>query len=77
MSISFQELVFKSNKNIKKSYINGGPNCFGDSGGPLWRAVTVDSDGKKEKKVPVLVGVFSFLLWGTCYGAQVSFKFDI
>ena len=76
MSISFQELVFKSNKQIKKSYINGGPNCFGDSGGPLWRAVTVDSGGKKEKKVPVLVGVFSFLLWGTCYGAQVRFILD-
>ena len=79
----FQESVFKNNKDIKRYYINGGPNCFGDSGGPLWRAVTItsktgDGDGlventvSSERKVPVLVGVFSFLLWGTCYGAQVN-----
>ena len=78
-----QEWVFKSNKDIKKHYINGGPNCFGDSGGPLWRTVTINSRSvvtegesihrpKEEIKVPVLVGVFSFLLWGTCHGAQVN-----
>lgn len=67
------ESVFQNNNNIKKHYINGGPNCFGDSGGPLWRTVTVNTGYggvNRERKVPVLVGVFSFLLWGTCYGAQ-------
>ena len=75
--------MFKGDNEIKKHYINGGPNCFGDSGGPLWRTVEAHSNLKngsqKKKNVPVLVGVFSFLLWGTCYGAQVnkrSFNFD-
>jgi len=37
--------------------IQGSGSCFGDSGGPL-----VKYEGDK----PVLVGVMSFLLWGTC-----------
>ena len=45
---------------VKKHAVNGGPSCFGDSGGPLF---TVTSDG-----TAVLVGVFSFMLWGTCRG---------
>lgn len=42
-------------------HINGGPSCFGDSGGPLWRLI--DS-------IPVQIGVFSFMLWGVCVGRQ-------
>ncbi|XP_071747792.1 uncharacterized protein [Lepeophtheirus salmonis] len=50
-----------------KEYLKGGPNCFGDSGGPIWKYSTI----KKSRKVgPVLVGVFSFMLWGTCLGRQ-------
>ena len=45
---------------MKKHAVNGGPSCFGDSGGPLF---TVTGDG-----TAVLVGVFSFMLWGTCRG---------
>ncbi len=44
-------------------HVNGGPSCLGDSGGPLF--ALVDSG---NKSVPVLLGVFSFLLWGTCQG---------
>ena len=50
----------KSRHILKEHMINGGPSCFGDSGGPLF---TVTSDG-----TAVLVGVFSFMLWGTCRG---------
>ena len=58
------------NRNItKRHHINGGPACFGDSGGPLWRVV---NDKITKKDVPVLIGVFSFTLWGTCHGAQVK-----
>ena len=73
--------MFKGDNDIKKHYINGGPNCFGDSGGPLWRTVEAESklenESTKKKKVPVLIGVFSFLLWGTCHGAQVSLIYCI
>ena len=55
------------NSQLHHSYIDGGPGCFGDSGGPLWREVY---DPELGIKVPVLVGVFSYLLWGTCYGSQ-------
>jgi secreted trypsin-like serine protease len=44
---------------VTSRVINGGPACFGDSGGPLYTVI----DG-----VPVHTGVFSFLLWGTCRG---------
>jgi len=43
--------------------IDGGPACFGDSGGPAFQIK--DEDGKH---VSVLVGVFSYMLWGTCRG---------
>ena len=73
--------MFKGDNDIKKHYINGGPNCFGDSGGPLWRFVEAESklenESTKKKKVPVLIGVFSFLLWGTCHGAQVNLIYCI
>ena len=39
--------------------VDGGPACFGDSGGPAFKIV--DS-------TPVLQGVFSYILWGTCRG---------
>jgi len=41
--------------------IDGGPACFGDSGGPVF---------SMEGKTPVLEGVFSFMLWGTCRGRK-------
>lgn len=44
--------------------IDGGPSCFGDSGGPFWRMVP----HKEKGHIPVLVGVYSFMLWGTCIG---------
>ena len=52
---------------LKNEYIEGGPGCFGDSGGPLWRNV---KDPRTNYEVPVLVGTFSYLLWGTCHGTQ-------
>ena len=55
------------NSKLKSHYTDGGPGCFGDSGGPLWREVYDEASGNK---VPVLVGVFSYLLWGTCHGSQ-------
>ena len=33
--------------------------CFGDSGGPVFKLFNL---------VPVLQGVFSYKLWGTCRG---------
>ena len=50
---------------IKSEYVEGGPGCFGDSGGPLWRNVRDPGTGIL---VPVLVATFSYLLWGTCHG---------
>ena len=46
---------------LKQYHVNGGPSCFGDSGGPTW----VSDDG-----VPVQIGVFSYVLWGSCKGNQ-------
>ena len=64
----FQQKIFDDpNNNIRPQYVDGGPGCFGDSGGPLWRQVI---DEKTKTEVPVLVGVFSYLLWGTCHGTQ-------
>ena len=64
----FQEKIFNNpQNNIQPQYVDGGPGCFGDSGGPLWREVL---DEKTKTEVPVLVGVFSYLLWGTCHGTQ-------
>lgn len=61
-----KELLYKK-KIVKRHHIDGGPACFGDSGGPLWREVV---DSKTGTKIPVIVGVFSFTLWGTCHGSQ-------
>ena len=65
--IIFTQPQIYSKSKAQRTYFDGGPGCFGDSGGPLWREVY---DEKSGKKVPVIVGVFSFLLWGTCHGAQ-------
>ena len=62
-----QKIFDDTQNNIRPHYVDGGPGCFGDSGGPLWRQVT---DEKTKTVVPVVVGVFSYLLWGTCHGAQ-------
>jgi len=45
--------------------MDGGPACFGDSGGPMWKNIVDKTTGKTK---PVLIGVFSFMLWGTCRG---------
>ena len=56
-----QKILSDIRAKLGGNLINGGPACFGDSGGP---AYTVTRDG-----TPVQVGVFSFMLWGTCQGA--------
>ena len=61
------EDLMLSDGRIKKSTINGGPSCFGDSGGPLWKVYEREEDGVN---VPVLTGVFSFTLWGVCRGSE-------
>lgn len=48
---------------IQSHFTEGGPGCFGDSGGPAFQIVT---DPKTNRKTPVVMGVFSFMLWGTC-----------
>ncbi|CAB4056777.1 unnamed protein product [Lepeophtheirus salmonis] len=35
-----------------KEYLKGGPNCFGDSGGPIWKYSTI----KKSRKVGPVLG---------------------
>ena len=64
--IYIQNQIFEKS-NAQRTYFDGGPGCFGDSGGPLWREVY---DSQSHQKVPVLVGVFSYLLWGTCHGSH-------
>ena len=41
----------------------GEPICFGDSGGPLYKSL---GKGKGH----VLLGVFSYILWGLCGGPR-------
>ena len=60
-------MLNQPNSTLQQYYVDGGPGCFGDSGGPLWRDVY---DIESNTTVPVLVGVFSYLLWGTCHGSQ-------
>lgn len=54
------DLLLKAN--VSQFAVDGAA-CFGDSGGPLLKYV--NHNGVKK---PVIVGVFSFLLWGTCRG---------
>jgi len=56
--------------------IDGGPNCFGDSGGPVFSPADDSGD-------IILEGVFSYMLWGTCrgrsepsYAIQLSTYYD-
>jgi len=56
--------VLASNGSTSLHNVDGGPVCFGDSGGPLFRLAPT-RDGKLA---PVITGVFSFILWGTCQG---------
>jgi secreted trypsin-like serine protease len=65
VSISFQHQL-KTKGRFEKDLIDGGPSCFGDSGGPLWKMV--NNPYKGGTPTPVLIGVFSFMLWGTCIG---------
>lgn len=49
--------------------VEGGPNCHGDEGGPLFRVANFR---------PVLVGIFSFVPWGKCTGKEdLAFHMDI
>ena len=50
---------------LRPHQINGGAFCYGDSGGPLWVY-----DDKNDDKVPVQMGVYSFMPWGTYTGAH-------
>ena len=43
--------------------LSGDPICFGDSGGPLYKSL---GKGKGH----VLLGVFSYILWGVCGGPR-------
>ena len=52
----------------KRFSIDGGPSCFGDSGGPLFRLMEDQDKNGGSPVVPVQIGVFSFILWGTCQG---------
>ena len=52
---------------IQQHPISGGHTCFGDSGGPLFQLVY---DPARDIVRPVIVGVFSFMLWGTCQGVD-------
>jgi len=52
-----QVLLNKDSQHLRA--IDGGPICFGDSGGPIFSMIG---------NVPVLQGVFSYMLWGTCRG---------
>ena len=57
---------------LRPHRINGGALCYGDSGGPLWVYDTT------TQKVPVQMGVYSFMPWGTCSGAhETGFFADI
>ena len=53
-----------ANANVSKYEVDG-VACQGDAGAPLFKYV--DHRGVQK---PVLVGLFSFLLWGTCRGKQ-------
>ena len=49
---------------LRPQRINGGAFCYGDSGGPLWVY------GDKNDDIPVQMGVYSFMPWGTCTGTH-------
>ena len=61
-TIDEEALELLARANISKYGLDGAA-CLGDSGAPLFKYV---EDNGIEK--PVLVGIFSFLLWGTCRG---------
>lgn len=64
--VTFPGYKFSMTKTCtQRCYRDGGPGCFCDSGGSVWRQVIGPI---KNKKALVLVGVFSYLLWGTCHG---------
>lgn len=48
--------------------INGGGFCYGDSGGPLW--VYLKNGYDKNDDIPVQMGLYSYMPWGTCTGAH-------
>ena len=66
-------VAFLTSKSVRKIYLvwiwihwitlSGDPICFGDSGGPLYKSL---GKGKGH----VLLGVFSYILWGLCGGPR-------
>ncbi len=59
------EDTLQHHSHVQQRAVSGGPVCFGDSGGPLFQLVY---EPARNLVRPVLIGVFSFILWGTCQG---------
>ncbi len=61
-----QEYITQLRKNsTTKPHDINGRICFGDSGGPVFQLVYDPIDDVVR---PVIVGLFSFVLWGQCHG---------
>ncbi len=56
--------ILRQNSTTKPHDING-RICYGDSGGPLFQLVY---DSANDVVIPVIVGIFSFILWDPCHG---------
>ena len=64
----FRQIAPKMDVKLRPHRINGGAFCYGDSGCPLW----VYAD-KNKKDIPVQMGVYSYMPWGTCTGRVPTF----
>ncbi len=61
-----QEYITQLRQNsTTKPYDINGRICYGDSGGPVFQLVYDPQDNVVR---PVIIGVFSFVLWGPCHG---------
>ena len=67
----FRRMKATISDELRPHRINGGAFCYGDSGGPLWVYDTT-------QKVPVQMGVYSYMPWGSCSGAhETGFFADV
>ena len=66
----FRRMKATISDELRPYRINGGALCVGDSGGPLWVYNTGKKKMSTQKAVPVQMGVYSFMPWGTCSGAH-------